>query len=274
MSGLRRFLCLLSGLCALMTACASGDIDGQPQARGESREMGARDLGERGERDQAGDMPDVGISDATPDEGQPPPTSCDVLVGGCGEHRGQRYKCALVQGQGRCVMDLEAVLEGEACSSPGQCADGLQCVVWSDERGGRCARPCAKDAMTAPCAAGQQCQGQLGAMSDVGLCDDVPMICDLVAQDCPQGQSCVLRRQASSGMLSPRCGLAGELMARQACGSGLGLCAGGLICISQEGAAARCALVCEQAASAGAQGSCPAPSMCQGQAASGVYFCR
>lgn len=234
-----------------------------------------RDLSGGALPDQAGEMFDVGLSDAASDEGQPPPERCDVLVDeACGEYRGLRYKCALVQGQGRCVVDVEAVAEGEVCASPGQCAQGLQCVVWSDERGARCARPCAKDAMTAQCGAGQQCQGQLGELNDVGLCDDAPMSCGLVAQDCPAGQSCVLRRQASSGMLSPRCGRAGTLMSGQACGGELGLCAKGLICVSQEGAAATCVQACDQAASAGQQGSCPAPSMCQGRAASGVYFCR
>lgn len=157
---------------------------------------------------------------------------------------------------------------GAACTVANDCEPGATCLDYG--AGLRCHRMC-PDGSIGFCGAGETCSGSFGDAC-VHVCRALPARCDIYAQDCTDpALSCVLFENVETGERFTACRAPGTLAEGAACGSGLGACVEGLVCVTLAGASS-CHRVCREDGSAP---TCAAPETCTGRTGGwGVTFCR
>lgn len=160
--------------------------------------------------------------------------------------------------------------EGTTCATRRDCAGGLRCVSFGD--GFVCHRLCHAGTV-GECATGEACTGRVGADDCLRVCRAFAERCDIFSQDCADpGDACTLAIHPETRERYTGCRPAGELTLGEACGSGLGTCIGGLVCVTTAGAAT-CREVCDP--SDGDPGCSAAGEACTGMTTSwAVPFCR
>jgi hypothetical protein len=79
--------------------------------------------------------------------------------------------------------------------------------------------------------------------------------CDLVTQDCPQGQACGYTLDPVSNQPVRGCIAPGNRTEGQSCGQNIGQCAAGMVCAGSQGGAT-CRRFCEKATDCGPGASC------------------
>lgn len=183
--------CLVAPGCSPVGASDAGPPDG------------GGDAGATGELDggHVDASTDSGLDASTPDAGCPDVRGCDPIdpttcpagescrtatTIAAGDH-GNDWTCRPLAGV--------TFAEGEPCSDYDQCAPGTFCSLYGvGSANAVCRRLCESDA---ECSTDQLCSvavSRLGRMqSCVGTCVD-RAACDLIAQDCPDGQRCALFR--------------------------------------------------------------------------------
>ena len=180
------------------------------------------------------DCPDGGLCGAEMSVGSltfglctPPPPSCNVFEQDC---VGQGMACVLGDGDTIC-MEAGQKTVNEACDAVNDCIAGLICV--SD----KCHEPCNPKTGGPEPKCHLKCPGSTGEVTDeVAVCslpDDEPS-CDLLSQDCEQGEACVLTGQG------PRCRNAGSVAVGEDC-SEEGECVKGAVCWPQ---GTQCKAIC------------------------------
>ncbi len=163
------------------------------------------------------------------------------------------------------AISSPAALEGEACTRSDGCEPGTLCLDFGE--GFVCHRMC-PDGSIGFCGAGQACGGSLGD-SCVRVCRPTPVPCDIYAQDCADPElACVLVTHADTGERYTGCRPPGELTEGEVCGSGVGTCERGLVCIRVSGVST-CRSVCDDGGP-----ECTAPQTCTGVTTGwGVRYC-
>lgn len=160
--------------------------------------------------------------------------------------------------------------EGATCTTRRDCAGGLRCVSFGD--GFVCHRLC-HAASVGECATGEACTGRVGSDECLRVCRPFPARCDIFLQDCADpADACTLAVHPETRERYTGCRPAGEQTLGEVCGSGMGTCGAGLICVTTSGTAS-CREVCDP--SDGDPGCSLAAEACTGMTSSwAVPFCR
>jgi hypothetical protein len=246
-----------------LCGCASGELDGEGEG---SPDQGVNrpDQGGNNQPDQSTNLPDLGVIE----DDQGVPTTCSPLAQDCPSG----FKCVLDgQSNALCLATGTDRAAGSECDGIHQCARGTLCVVWGDATTGRCETVCDKAASPSTCPLNGICNSGVAGRDDFGLCTSSPdTACSLVAQDCAGGQDCVWRKDANSGQSVARCGKAGALGEGATCGTGMGNCGKGMLCLAINGGSAQCARACTPGAS---PSGCTNGGTCSGDTGLGVSYC-
>ncbi len=182
--------------------------------------------------------------------------ACDPVRGdGCPAP----LRCRLIEVP-RCAELPDAPAGFLSPCTPGACDEGLVCIRATETATvGRCAQICEHDS-GAGCeriAGDWECRARLEALP-WGLCTELPPLCNPYNQrPCPVEEACqpFLRRTGSREL---RCQPAGPRQGGEACGSQLGNCARGWVCIADPTGGAVCRKPCEL------NQDCPRPEQCTG----------
>jgi len=154
---------------------------------------------------------------------------------------------------------------GEVCTRSDGCEPGTLCLDFGE--GFVCHLMC-PDGSIGFCGAGQACGGGLGDTC-VRVCRPTPVPCDIYAQDCVDPElACVLVTHADTGERYTGCRPPGPLTEGETCGTGVGTCERGLVCIRVTGVSS-CRSVCSDDGP-----DCTAPQACTGVTTGwGVRYC-
>ena len=139
------------------------------------------------------------------------------------------------------------VTEGGSCAAVTDCEEGTLCLDFGD--GFQCHRTC-RQGSTGACAPGYACGGTIsGGGSCIRICRPLPERCNIYRQDCADpADACTLVTNAETGEQYTGCRPAGSRLHAETCGSGIGTCGRGMICVRDAGAtAATCHWVCGDA---------------------------
>jgi len=158
-----------------------------------------------GGTDDAGTPADAGGStDAAVDAG-PDPDDCDPVADtGCAAGEKCSWKVestAPMVGRTTCVPEGTVAVGGECTWAAADAGGYDDCVGGSWCVGGECRPAC--DATDDTCASGSVCSEYVGSFADrenLGACEET---CNLITQDCVDGEACYLDLSSGAALCSP-----------------------------------------------------------------------
>jgi hypothetical protein len=159
---------------------------------------------------------------------------------------------------------------GETCTAPNQCDRGLLCLDFGE--GFLCQRMCPEGSIGFCEDPGQACSGAIGGDMCIRICRPIPAPCDIYLQDCADPtEACTFARHPETGAPYTGCRPEGTQARGEPCGSGVGFCMRGDVCVTEMGVAT-CRQVCGPD---GAPPTCGAGESCTGFARTWmVPYCR
>lgn len=244
-----RFICF--GLLLGLAACSA---DPAPTTRRDAGSV-AEDAG-RPERDSGAEEDAGGEEDAGPppvDAGPECPVvgTCDIFDRDTCHHT---ESCRPTPEGSVACRPLEDNPFGldEACTTAASCEPGLLCLDFGS--GNRCVALCPEDSV-GMCPDGWQCSG--GSTTDcLATCRRAPERCDIYANDCSNGTDlCRPSFDAEREEPVTICSAAGPRALGESCGSGMGNCQRGLLCV-RAGEGTACREVCQENSDCGAGTTC------------------
>ena len=176
------------------------------------------------------------------------PCECDPVLQNCGTIE---LKCGFDNGPNFACQPAGDVGEGQPCNgNPSNCQAGLLCLSMNDGQP-QCVQVC-NPQTSEGCSPGTTCNGYIQGIDPerVALCMESPPSCDMVLQDCPNGEACFFM----VGGLTACFEYNGTLPLNGACDPNNDQCVRGAICVTitnENGSVSECKHICRTATGQG-----------------------